>query len=97
MQDITAWVDFTRVAEAADDCGLAVAGYTTQAAFLLGTGIEAQIAAAPDDPARARSVSQARELLMPEAMGEAFKAIALSREWDAPLAGFSLRDLRERL
>ena len=34
---------------------------------------------------------------MPEAMGEAFKAIALSREWDAPLAGFSLRDLRERL
>ena len=97
LQDITAWVDFTRVAEAADDCGLAVAGYTTQAAFLLGTGIEAQIAAAPDDLARARSVSQARELLMPEAMGEAFKAIALSREWDAPLAGFSLRDLRERL
>jgi len=97
LQDITAWVDFTRVAEAADDCGLAVAGYTTQAAFLLGTGIESLIAAAPDDLARARSVSQARELLMPEAMGEAFKAIALSREWEAPLAGFSLRDLRERL
>ena len=97
LQDITAWVDFTRVAEAADGCGLEVAGYTTQAAFLLGTGIEALIAAAPDDLARARSVSQARELLMPEAMGEAFKAMALTRGWDEPLAGFSLRDLRERL
>lgn len=97
LQDITAWVDFTRVAEAADDLGLAVAGYTTQAAFLLATGIEALIAAAADDLTRARRVSQARELLLPEAMGESFKAIALSRNWDQPLAGFTLRDLRQRL
>lgn len=39
VQDITAWVDFTRVAEAAVDCGLDVAGFCTQAAFLLGTGV----------------------------------------------------------
>src|ERR1700676_4341346 len=38
LQDITAWVDFTRVAEAAADASLEVAGYCTQAAFLLATG-----------------------------------------------------------
>src|SRR5215207_6902299 len=39
VQDITAWVDFTRVAEAADAAGLHVCGFATQAAFLLGTDI----------------------------------------------------------
>ncbi len=43
LQDISAWVDFTRVAEAASAAGLEVAGYCTQAAFLLGAGIEAEL------------------------------------------------------
>ena len=38
MEDITAWVDFTRVAEAADSAGLEVLGFATQAALLLGAG-----------------------------------------------------------
>ena len=97
LQDLTAWVDFTRVAEAGDDCGLEVLGFTTQAAFLLGTGIEGQIVAAPEGVARARLVSQARALLMPEEMGEAFKVLALGRGWDAPLAGFAHQDLLSRL
>ncbi len=96
-QDITAWVDFTRVAEAADDAGLDVLGYTSQAAFLLGTGIEARIASSPNDVARARLVSEARQLLMPDGMGESFKVMALGRGIDEPLAGFRVRDLRERL
>jgi SAM-dependent MidA family methyltransferase len=96
-QDITAWVDFTRVAEAADDAGLDVLGYTTQAAFLLATGIEARVAGAVDELARLRLASEARRLLMPEEMGEVFKLMALGRDVDAPLAGFALRDLRARL
>ena len=40
LQDITAWVDFTRVAEAADSAGLEVLGFATQAAFLIGAGME---------------------------------------------------------
>jgi SAM-dependent MidA family methyltransferase len=96
-QDITAWVDFTRVAEAADDAGLEVLGYTSQAAFLLATGIEARVAAAEGDLARARLASQARQLLMPDEMGEVFKLMALGRGVDLPLAGFALRDLRNRL
>ena len=97
MEDITAWVDFTRVAEAAESAGLEVMGYTTQAALLLGLGIEAEVAAAPDEPTRIRRASVVRRLLMPEEMGETFKAIALGRGCDVPLAGFDVQDLRRML
>lgn len=97
LEDITAWVDFTRVAEAGDAAGLEVLGYTTQAALLLGLGVEQQVAQATDEPTRIRRASEARRLLMPEEMGENFKAIALGRQWQVPLAGFSLRDLLHRL
>jgi SAM-dependent MidA family methyltransferase len=97
MEDITAWVDFTRVAEAADSCALQVLGFATQAAVLLGLGIESQIMAAPDETTRIRRASEARQLLMPTEMGETFKAIALGRDSSAPLAAFAHQDLRGRL
>ncbi|MDZ7736575.1 MAG: hypothetical protein U5P41_11095 [Gammaproteobacteria bacterium] len=46
LQDISASVDFTRLAEAAVDCGLDVAGFTTQAHFLLGCGLDTLLAEA---------------------------------------------------
>ncbi len=97
VQDITAWVDFTRVAEAAIDCGLEVGGYTTQAGFLLAAGIEQWLAEPREPVARARAAGEARRLLLPGEMGEAFKAMALTRGLDAPLAGFGLQDLRASL
>jgi SAM-dependent MidA family methyltransferase len=97
LEDITAWVDFTRVAEAADATGLEVLGHVTQAALLLGLGIELEVAAATDDATRIRRAGEARRLLMPEEMGETFKAMALGRDWDAPLAGFAHQDLRRML
>ena len=90
VQDITAWVDFTRIAEAADAAGLQVRGFATQAAFLLGLGIEGLVR-------DARQSSEARQLLMPGEMGEAFKAIALARNFDEPMRGFSVQDLRHSL
>lgn len=97
LEDLTAWVDFTRVAEAADACGLDVLGFTTQAGFLLANGLEALVMAAPEGVARTRLAAEARQLVMPEALGEAFKVIALGRGWEAPLAGFLAQDLLERL
>lgn len=97
LQDITAWVDFTRVAEAAADAGLAVSGFATQAAYLLALGLERLVADAPDARERARLAGEARRLVMPEEMGEAFKVMALTRGYDAPLAGFALQDLRRLL
>lgn len=97
LEDITAWVDFTGVAEAADAAQLDVLGYATQAAMLLGLGIEAQVSAAADERTRIMRAAEARQLLMPEEMGEHFKAIALGRNFDAPLAAFAYQDLRDRL
>jgi SAM-dependent MidA family methyltransferase len=97
LQDITAWVDFTAVAEAAADAGLEVAGFTTQAALLLALGIERDIAAEAEGPARYARAAEARRLLMPSEMGEVFKAVALTRALDLPLSGFALQDLRRQL
>jgi SAM-dependent MidA family methyltransferase len=97
VQDITAWVDFTRVGEAALNADLEVAGFATQAAFLLGTGIEALTAEATDVADRARLAGEARRLLLPGEMGESFKVMALSRNLQQPLRGFAHQDLRTSL
>lgn len=102
LQDITAWVDFTRVAEAASGAGLEVAGFATQAAFLIGAGMESLLStemqlAADSLQAQATLAGEARRLLLPGEMGEVFKVIALTRNFEAPLAGFSTQDLRGSL
>lgn len=93
LQDITAWVDFTAVAQAADRAGFTVAGYTTQAHFLLDNGIAEELAGPPSHVA----ASQAKSLLLPGEMGERFKVMALVRGAGLAPAGFALRDLRHRL
>ncbi len=98
LQDITAWVDFTRVAEAADGAGLEVLGFATQAAFLIGAGMESLLTtemalAADDAPRRARLAGEARRLMLPGEMGEIFKVIALGRGYHEPLAGFGTQNL----
>ena len=97
VQDITAWVDFTRVALAGHACGLAVLGLCTQAAFLLGTGIEEFLGQARDAREQARLAGEARRLLLPGEMGEAFKLLALGRGIEAPLDCFKFQDLRDSL
>ena len=97
VQDITAWVDFTRVAEAAVAAGLEVAGFCTQAAFLLATGIEKFVAEAGDIVEQTRRAGEARRLLLPGEMGEAFKVMALLRDYERGLGGFGLQDLRHSL
>jgi SAM-dependent MidA family methyltransferase len=102
LQDITAWVDFTRVAEAADTAGLDVLGFATQAAFLIGAGMESllttELTAAGDDARiQARLAGEARRLMLPGEMGEIFKVIALGRRFGASLAGFATQDLRASL
>jgi SAM-dependent MidA family methyltransferase len=90
LQDITAWVDFTRVADAATDAGLDVLGFTTQAQFLLAGGIEQEYAlllegsgeepgANLDPREQIRIAAGLRTLMMPGQMGENFKVMALGR------------------
>lgn len=99
LQDITASVDFTAVADAALAAGLEVAGYTAQNYFLFGCGLMELLAEA--DPADTlRYLEQTRQvklLTLPGEMGERFQAIALTRDLDLPLRGFTMRDERGRL
>ncbi len=101
LQDITAHVDFTAVASAGSAAGLAVAGYTTQANFLIGCGLDRHLQAAAADPAALLDLAAgAKQLVLPAAMGERFQALALTRGVEPPAAGwcgFALRDLRSRL
>jgi SAM-dependent MidA family methyltransferase len=98
LQDITAHVDFTAVAEAASDSGLQIAGYTSQAAFLLANGITDHLAAWPGDERSRLSASNAvKRLTLPHEMGELFKVMALGKEWPGEVKGFTLRDDRRRL
>lgn len=99
LQDITAWVDFTAVAEGAQAAGLEVAGYTTQAHFLIGCGIGEFVAdvSGLDVVGRVNLSRQAMVLTLPGEMGERFKAIALVKGYDSPLRGFAVRDLRHTL
>ena len=99
LQDITAWVDYTLLAEAARTAGFTVSGFTTQSHFLAGLSIDQEMRdMAGDDANRfARLANQARRLMLPGEMGERFKAMAWLRGLDLPLSGFALQDLRHTL
>ncbi len=99
LQDITAWVDFSRLAEAAHAVSLQVAGYTTQAHFLLAAGLDARVTAAvgEDQQAQAAIAHGLRQLMLPGEMGDSVKVIALSKgDVAAPTAMFG-RDMRSSL
>lgn len=95
LQDIGAWVDFTAVADAAVANECSVVGYTTQAHFLIGCGIDKLLADLAEQALESRLQigKQAMVLTLPGEMGERFKAIALGKDWDMPLMGFSVRDM----
>jgi len=99
LQDIGAWVDFTEVAEAGVAAKLEVAGFTTQAHFLMGLGIDRLLAQIGERELvdRVSVARQAMMLTLPGEMGERFKVLGLSRGLQAPLAGFTLRDLAATL
>ena len=95
-QDLTAWVDFSAVADEARDSGLEVGGFTTQAHYLLSAGIErelAQLVEGASELERAALSQGAATLLLPGEMGERFKVMALTRGICGPFGGFGFRDL----
>ena len=99
LQDISASVDFTAVARAGAAAGLEVGGFTTQAHFLIGCGLQElpEIAIERDERRRAEYLRQVKLLTLPGEMGERFKAIVLLRDTRGPLMGFSDIDHRPRL
>ncbi|CAB3870973.1 MAG: class I SAM-dependent methyltransferase [Achromobacter pulmonis] len=94
LQDITAHVDFTAMADAAQAAGLQVLGYTSQARFLMNAGLMELLAQL--DPSDARAYAQAvapvQKLLSEAEMGELFKVLAVGRGVTEPLIGFARGD-----
>ena len=100
VQDITSSVDFTAVAEAAVDSGLQVAGYTDQSNFLMSCGILHKVTdlqVGVDENSVLKLNEELKTLLMPTKMGTSFKSIALTKGYDTPLIGYSMRDFRGSL
>ena len=80
--------------------GLTVGGFSTQAHYLLSTGIEHELerlAAGTTGIERATLRQGAATLLLPGEMGERFKVIALTRGIRGPFRGFEFRDLSASL
>lgn len=101
LQDLTSHVDFTLIAEAASKVNLEVLGFTNQAAFLLNAGL-LTIAEKAKQKGMSKQAffkqNQAIQLLTsPAEMGELFKVLALGKNFEKILLGFTLNDMRYRL
>ena len=100
LQDLTASVDFTALAEAGTGAGFDFAGYCSQANFLVGNGLMQRLAEAEDrakdETAKLRLRQEAKQLTLPEAMGERFQAMGFSRDVEFGTA-FLAGDLSYRL
>jgi SAM-dependent MidA family methyltransferase len=94
LQDITAHVEFTGIAEAGVDGGADLFGFTSQARFLMNAGITDVLT--DIDPADARrylpAANAVQKLLSESEMGELFKVIAFSRGIEETLDAFAAGD-----
>jgi SAM-dependent MidA family methyltransferase len=94
LQDITAHVDFSALAQAARECGLEMLGYANQARFLINCGITEVLERedATDVVRYAPRAAEAQKLLSPAEMGELFKVLVVGRGVSRPLLGFARGD-----
>ncbi|HEY5971578.1 MAG TPA: SAM-dependent methyltransferase, partial [Pseudoxanthomonas sp.] len=83
LQDLTASVDFTALAEAGTQAGFELAGYCSQASFLLGNGLQQRLQEAEtraDEARMQRLRNEAKLLTLPSEMGERFQVMGFSRD-----------------
>ena len=91
VQDITAHVDFTTVAEAAVEAGFEILGFTTQASFLIENNI-VDLLQFNTKKEQLEVNHQLQQLIAPSEMGELFKVMGLGKNVEVELKGFSGRD-----
>lgn len=99
LQDITAHVNFSDIAEFGTDAGLEFLGYTNQAFFLINNDITRFMQeTSPENMRDYLPLSaELQKLTSPAEMGELFKAIALGKNLASPLSGFARGDLSRLL
>ncbi len=89
LQDITAHVNFTQIAHVCEPTSMRVAGYVSQAQFLINCGILTILQQfPPQDDSYIKLAAAAQKLLSPAEMGDFFKVICFTKNIDKPLIGF---------
>ena len=96
-QDITASVNFSAISKSAIASGFKVDGYSTQSMFLISMGIESFLADEENEINKIKLAQEIKQLVMPGAMGEVFKVMALTKKQSVKLDGFKEQNLTERL
>ena len=97
LQDITAHVGFTALAQVAFDNGLQVAGFQSQSDFLLAGGITELSDASADALTQLQQATEIKQLTLPSEMGENFKVLSLTKGLDQLLNKIQLGDRRHSL
>jgi SAM-dependent MidA family methyltransferase len=99
LADVTAHADFSAIAHAGLAGGMSVAGYATQARFLINCGILDALSRRgdPQSASYLREAAAVHKLLSPAEMGELFKVLALTKDVDEDLVGFREGDQSHRL
>jgi SAM-dependent MidA family methyltransferase len=101
LQDVTAHVDFSAIAQAGSAAGLDLLGYTSQARFLINCGLLESLTQFAQDASRTvegvRQLGAVQTLLSEAEMGELFKVIALGRCLPDAAIGFAQGDRRGAL
>jgi SAM-dependent MidA family methyltransferase len=84
LQDLTASVDFTALAEAGNNAGFGIAAYLPQAPFLIAAGLqtffEDDYMALTDEAARYRLAQEVKKLTLPDQMGERFQVMLFAKD-----------------
>jgi SAM-dependent MidA family methyltransferase len=102
LQDLTASVDFSALAEAGEAAGFELGGYVAQGAFLMQAGLQERFALAhaqADEATRYALAQQVKRLTLPSQMGERFKVMWFTRGIEAGprFAAAAVADGRFRL
>ncbi len=96
-QDITTSVNFSDIADQALESGFEISGYCNQAMFLISLGIENHLTEVNDNEQRIQLAQQIKQLVLPSAMGESFKVLALSKKQSVKLDCFREQDMTSKL
>ena len=94
---MTAHVDFTAIALAAKHAGFDLAGYASQGAYLLSTGLLDRVPLDASIRQQLELAQQIKKLTLPHEMGELFKVLALTKNYVPDLCGFGQQNHLNRL
>ncbi|MFU8878274.1 MAG: class I SAM-dependent methyltransferase [Wenzhouxiangellaceae bacterium] len=97
LTDISAFVDFSAAAEAAQACDFDLAAFTSQAGLVIGSGVHQRLEQEMDERTRLALTTQFKRLVLPGEMGEKFKLLALARDIEPPSNFQAMPDYRPRL